>query len=115
LCLVFGLLVTVGAGCSGSGSDGGFCDSAANVLNYNHFRDRYSSDGRLLVAALRTIDLTDLADTDRQVFTSAITEVEAAVAASGSGTSHDGWTTRPVAAIATRVCAREIPVIRVMS
>ena len=103
LTLLVAALLSICSGCSSSDAKG-FCDTAAATLNDDHF----SSDGTGVVAELRTIDLTDIAESDRQRFLMAISEIEAAIAAFQSGTSHDGWTTRPVASIATNLCGREM-------
>ena len=109
LTLLVGALSSICVGCSDSEAKG-FCDTAAATLNDDHF----SADGTGVVAELRTIDLTDIAEADRQRFLAAISETEAAIAAFRSGSSHDGWTTRSVASIATKLCGREMHNFMVM-
>ena len=87
-----------------------FCTSAAAILN----RQSFSSNGADVVADLHTIDIDELSEADRQSFLTAIDQIDAAIYSFNNVDSLEGWSTRPVADIATRLCGTDMQAYYVM-
>jgi hypothetical protein len=102
------VLAGSGAACGSSSPDSSpiaaFCASADSVLNNGNF----ASDGGGVIESLRGMDVTDLTGVEQEKVSTAIEVVEANIAAFNSGDAPDGWSTEPVATLATRICGQDM-------
>lgn len=110
--LVVGLLSATGVGCRGEDGHGAsrFCSDARRVMNGASF----PPDGAGVAADLRSIDVSGLTESDRSAFASALDEVESQITKFNAGQGPDGWSTQITAAIASRICGRELGSFNVM-
>ncbi len=102
--LVAATCVTCGSSPHEGASITAFCASADSVLN----KGAFASDGGGVVDSLRRLDLRDLPGVDQEKVSTAVDIVEANIAAFDSGQAPDGWSTEPVAALATRICGADM-------
>lgn len=91
-------------------SKSAFCDSAEAVVSEGTF----DSTGSGVVHAMRDLDTSGLSDADRDDLSDAIDVVEEQIAAFNDGRAPDGWSTEPVANVASRICDVEMTSFHVM-
>ena len=97
-------LVACGSPTPRQASSDSFCAAADQLFNKGSF----ASDGGGVVESLRTLDVDELSNTDRESMVTAIEAVEANINAFQNGAAPDGWSTGPAATEAARICQRDM-------
>ena len=68
----------------------------------------FASDGGGVVAALRALDMNELVGPQQESISTAIDKGETNIISFQQGQAPDGWSTEPVATVASRICGADM-------